>query len=258
MTVGCIWLGWEVSKAAKQKRMVEAIEALYGDVRYDFDPSDEITPHRVAWAAPWMLRTFGRDFLHDVVEVNFACRRTPKQYQDWNYAHMDDDVVSTVIGLSSLRKLTLHYGQATDASFKFVGRLTTLEELDVGPAGSLTDDGIASIKNLPHLRSLTVSNASLTDKSLAAISQLPSLERLNLCNSTAIGGKARFTDEGLMALAKCTKLQKLEVSETGVSELGADALKARLPGCSIDAKWNGPWKLRDGRRVPDVEMAERL
>jgi len=171
---------------------------------------------------------------------------------------MDDDVVPSVIGLSGLRKLTLHYGQATDASFKLVGSLTSLEELDVGEAGSVTDAGIDCIKNLTHLRSLTVSNAPLTDKSLAAISRLSSLERLNLCNSAGIGGKARFTDEGLMALAKCKKLQKLVVRETGVSELGADALKARLPGCAIDAEWHGPWKLRNGRRVPDVEIAERL
>lgn len=257
ITVGCIWLGREVNKAAKQKRMVASIQAFYGDVRYDFDQSQIRRPSEGPSIDAWMRKTFGRDFLHDVVEVNFACR-TNDRHQDWNYAHMDDDVVPLVVGLSRLRKLTLHYGQATDESFKILATMTSLEEINVGPASLVTDKGLEFIKRLPNLKTLSVYEAPLTDKSLAAVSELPSLERLTLCNSAGIGGKARFTDEGIMALAKCANLRELVVRQTGVSEPGAAALKARLPNCSINAKWNGPWKLRDGRRVPDVNLADKL
>lgn len=205
----------------------------------------------------WMQRTFGRDFLHDVVEVNFTWR-WHQNTQDPNYAHMDDDVIPSVVGLSRLRKLSLFYGQATDESFKAIGQLTSLEELEVHEAASVTDSGIACIENLSHLRSLTVADAPLTDRSLTTVSRLPSLERLKLCNGSGVGGQARFTDDGLMALAKCKNLRELVVRETGVSEFGANALKAQLPGCSIDAAWNGPRKVQDGHDVPDVEMAEQL
>lgn len=255
LTLGCIWLGREVNKAANQKRTVAAIEAVCGDVRYDFEPSGKT---KLGSVASWMQQIFGRDLLNDVVEVNFACRRTKDRYQDWNYAHMDDHVVPLVVGFSRLRKLTLHYGQATDESFKILATIASLEEINVGPANLLTDNGLEYIKRLPNLKTLSVYEAPLTDKSLSAVSELPSLERLTLCNSAGIGGKARFTDDGIMALAKCGNLRELVVRQTGVSELGAASLKERLPNCSINAKWDGPWKLRDGQRIPDVEMAEQL
>lgn len=39
LTIGCIWLGWNVERASKQRKAVEAVEAIGGIVLYDWQPS---------------------------------------------------------------------------------------------------------------------------------------------------------------------------------------------------------------------------
>jgi hypothetical protein len=252
LTICCVWLGWQAERANRQKKLVDAIERRGGQAIYDCDSSANITSPPSSRTSGIFEQILGRDFLHTVVEVNFAFSLRPHEGQIFNYAHMSDDVVPLLIGLPGIQKVVLHYKQATDDSLRMIGTLTSLEELNVISASTLTDRGIDHIKALPKLKSLILYNAALTDESLAAVSQLASLERLEMWNSAAEGGTTRFTDQGLMNLGRCQRLRKLNVRNTGVSDAGAAMLQEHLPGCSIDARWDGPRTRRDGKWVPDV------
>jgi len=91
--------------------------------------------------------------------------------------------------------------QATNRTLESLAGMTQLRELDLAGL-ALTDDGMRSLKSLPKLRLLRLMGTGLTDKSVPYLSRLKALERLN-------------------------------VVDTEVTQAGAKALRAALPGCVV-------------------------
>ncbi len=89
LTIGCLWLGWQVNRAREQREAVQAIEALGGVVVYDWQPKlttqskGEWSVHQGRWkftladgnATPdgpaWLRRIVGEDLFQDVSGVVF-------------------------------------------------------------------------------------------------------------------------------------------------------------------------------------------
>ena len=72
MTVLCVWLGWKVNAARRQKEAVDAILKAGGTAIYDFQevvpksrPTDiAFDPNAVPWEPHWLDTLIGRDFIH--------------------------------------------------------------------------------------------------------------------------------------------------------------------------------------------------
>lgn len=80
LTIGCLWLGWKVERARRQRETVKAIEASGGWVHYDWQ-SPRVAKNASFWAGtsfnskatidapPWLRRLIGDDFFQDVEVV---------------------------------------------------------------------------------------------------------------------------------------------------------------------------------------------
>lgn len=70
LTIGCLWLGWQVERAREQREAVKAIEALGGLVWFDWQivilqPKHiRIDPRATPPGPVWLRRIIGDDFFH--------------------------------------------------------------------------------------------------------------------------------------------------------------------------------------------------
>jgi mono/diheme cytochrome c family protein len=92
----------------------------------------------------------------------------------------------------------------------------------------VTDKGTALLKGATELKSLRLSETAVTDAGLDVISGLPNLESLNLYGT-------QVTNAGVLKLARLRTLKKLYLWQSKVDANGVKALKAKLPGCEIQA-----------------------
>lgn len=83
---------------------------------------------------------------------------------------------------------------------------------------SISDAGVARLRNLTSLQTLNLFRTQLGDKGLAHLRKLTRLETL------LIGG-TKVTDAGLIHLKPFTKLRKLSLFQTQVSDEGIAQLK---------------------------------
>jgi len=114
----------------------------------------------------------------------------------------------------------------------------------------VTDSSIAEIAKMPALLRLDLQRTAVTDKGVRALgtSGPPELRRLNLYG-TAV------TDAGVAALAGLARLESLFLWESKVTEKGAAALRAALPGCNIRLDRDLPEP--EGPRNPDANPGRR-
>jgi hypothetical protein len=89
--------------------------------------------------------------------------------------------------------------------------------IDVGylicAKSQITDAGLAHLRGLPQLRSLSLDSTSVTDAGLVHLRFLPELAELNLANT-------EITDAGLEYVGACAQLEDLDLSGTRVTDAG--------------------------------------
>ncbi len=120
--------------------------------------------------------------------------------------------------MASLRKLSLysvaHDGTGLgDAAIKQIIGLKSLRELSVGECGT-TDAGAQLLESLPHLTHLSLSQEGrLTNAALVSIGKLKQLKSLSLNSYVATQqyGQMRFTFTGLKSLAGLQELEHLHL-----------------------------------------------
>lgn len=129
-----------------------------------------------------------------------------------------DTILRYLTAFPDLQGLYIHGMQATDRMMPIVGRLSRLETLMMWDA-KVTDEGVASLKNLNELKSIHISNAGLSDSALAILAKLPKLEHLSLQQN-------QFTDEGLKQLKDATQIKVLWVGlgGKGITDNGIESL----------------------------------
>ena len=122
--------------------------------------------------------------------------------------------------LTNLKSLRLYHVDVDDASVKELAPLVNLEMLDLSHT-RVTDKGLKVIEKMPKLRHLLLTRYSvtqqLTDGCISSILRLPNLE--------VLGISGRITNEGMVEIAKATKLRTLSIWNTEVTGDGLAALK---------------------------------
>lgn len=115
LTIICLWLGIQTNQANMQRRVVEAVQKIGGEVSYDHQES---SPNGSSPEEPGLLeRILGVDYFHSVVQV-----RLPEN------AVGVDDILIDICRLPRIEKLMIA-GDVTDAGAKHLGRCTNLEHL---------------------------------------------------------------------------------------------------------------------------------
>ena len=142
----------------------------------------------------------------------------------------DDDALTEIAGIDTLRSLTLSDGaKVTDAGVQHLSRLKQLEELRLEDT-SLTNKGLQGLCDLARLRVLQLSNTRITDDGLVSLRRLSKLEGLYIHNP-----QKRFSVEGLRHLRKMpltgVYLHDIQMTDEGLEILGGmTRLKSMLLG----------------------------
>ncbi|UJR08534.1 hypothetical protein I4U23_012797 [Adineta vaga] len=121
----------------------------------------------------------------------------------------DNGLIDFVQQYPSLRKIRLqNCSHITDESISAIGKYCLrLMELDLTGCIQITDEGVQHLRQLPYLRSLSLSQTRISDNSLIAIGQSSFHYTLNEINLKMC---EEITDDGFVFLLKnCPKLKKV-------------------------------------------------
>lgn len=97
---------------------------------------------------------------------------------------LGDDAIRSLVGLESLRDLSIAQCGTTDAGAKLLEKLPQLTSLSLGQEGRLTDEALKSVAKLPRLKSLSLASYVGTERlgrmqfSATGIRQLKGLKEL--------------------------------------------------------------------------------
>jgi len=134
--------------------------------------------------------------------------------------------MATLIQLPSLQSLSLTDMKLSDEDWGTLGRISSLQRLDVNIRSEITDSHLEHLVGLQSLKNLSVScgreNMHITDAGLAHIAKLTSLERLTLHG-------AKITDQGLRPLEDLSSLKWMDLQRCKVTDQGLERLKQKLP-----------------------------
>ncbi len=135
-----------------------------------------------------------------------------------------------------------------DEGLAHVARLYALETLR--PSRSVSDAGLAHLKDLVHLRELSLDGTRITDAGLAQLAGLIDLEELDLSDT-------RVGDSGLAQLRRLTRLRTLRVASTKVTDAGLVSLEGLKTLSRLDLTFTkvtdaGLERLR--RALPELEI----
>jgi internalin A len=208
------WLGWIVRNARVQRDAVAAIEEAGGHVWYDWESKDGFQiPSEGPWAPKWVVDHVGLEFFGTVVGVALVDGGT-------------DELLVHVGHLRRTERLYLDGSKSvTDFGLAQLRELTNLDWLSVDNT-QITDIGLARIKVLRSLKSLALNETKVTDAGLVCLKELPSLKRLYLMDT-------RVSDAGLAHIADLRGLRFLRLENTCVSKGGLIRLRQSLPQARI-------------------------
>jgi eukaryotic-like serine/threonine-protein kinase len=158
-----------------------------------------------------------------------------------------DAGIEHLLGMTTLEHLSL-YTSIGDAGLGRLKALPALHSLYVRHTGKVTDEGLKTLADFPHLRTFQISSQHITDQGLTAILKCKHLVQLDLAGTT------RVTDAGLEHLKGLKGLVGLDLRDTKVTKAGVQKLAAALPGCTITSDHGtfGPNQTAD----PDRKAAE--
>src|SRR5262249_10223343 len=149
---------------------------------YEF-VSGKLTPGQSPWAPIWLRKILGDEFFQRVSQVSLVYDdSTGKRFDNGNVGACDA-VLRHIAWLPGIKEVMLKETQATDLGMRSIGKMTGLERLFIWDASSVTDAGVAQLKNLKNLKLIHISSSNLTDESLELLSNLPSMEVMSLSHN---------------------------------------------------------------------------
>ncbi len=136
--------------------------------------------------------------------------------------------LESIGAVRTLKSLTLHSPHLTDAIWKPIAEMPNLTILDIGwheglPA--MKGTGISALAQR-RIEKLLLIGLGLDDGAVREITTLSHVRHLILRGSS-------LSDEQLQHFGRLKDLQKLNLSQTNVTEAGVAALKKALPNCQI-------------------------
>lgn len=250
VTVFGVWFGLHFRSVKRQQTSVEAIRQLGGEVWYDYEVEvfDCVGPKPESAVPEWLLRTFGRDHFHDVVEVSPIM-----SYEAWSSGGRPEILLSRLDELPRLERLGV-VQPVTDRHLRQISELTQLRTLWLADAREITTDGLRHLGKLSDLRVLHVFRSGLTNESLHDVAQLPQLVHLRVTSQ-------RFTDGGLRHLADMMQLEQLHVlsghatfSDAGLADLARLVRLESLTIHGVDITDASLRHLADLKRLRNLEL----
>lgn len=131
-------------------------------------------------------------------------------------------------GKSDIKKLSVGATRFGTDGLVAIRGMKSLEDLNIFDAKILMQKNANVFRTFPNLRILNAGKNSLSDAALEVFFKgQKSLEELHLAHHKAI------TDNGLQWLVGLKNLKLLNVIDTSVGERGSQALKQKLPECTI-------------------------
>ena len=145
--------------------------------------------------------------------------------------------------LSADARVSAKFESATDAVLVSLKKAPQIGALDVFDATRCSDAGFAQLKQLPHLRKLTLGKSALSGPSTTAIAQckelrvlylpgsglsdseLATLKTLTFLEALDISDNPQVTDSGMTTVKSLERLQMLYLAKTGITDKGLMALK---------------------------------
>jgi hypothetical protein len=146
---------------------------------------------------------------------------TTDQFNELNLSSangINDVGMAALPKFEKVEKLTIDGCQYTNGALANIAKMKGLTSLSMhgGPVNDPThncDAGMAAIKDMHQLTSLSIESSSITPKGLAHIATMTWLESLNVA-------RTRFNDDNLEMLAPLVNLKELNISYTYVSDNG--------------------------------------
>ncbi|MCE9529341.1 MAG: hypothetical protein K8R36_25105 [Planctomycetales bacterium] len=229
---------WRLQRARKQAEAAEAIRAMQGTVKYDYQwkAIDQGTKEPSESPFPSLLvHELGQDFFHEVhivynedyapsneertlfwdCVVRFPKLRCLTVFNEWmdheGFARLRDFQEMELVGIMSSR--------VTDDDLRVIGAMTKLKTLELyGANHAIGDEGVAALDDLSELQSFILRNSQITDAAAQHLVKHPKLTKLQL-------GSNPLTDKSSPWLGKLTQLQRLDIYDTDIGDAGIGELK---------------------------------
>lgn len=215
VTIICVWLGWQVNAARRQKDIVTAMEKLDANVQYDYQmigrsksATGQFTPH---WLAPYL----GVHFLHSVNLVEIDGPATPEQIRS---------ILTRLRYLRKLEVLMIRDCMLKDEDLQLLSEATTIGLLNL-EGNRIEGQGVKYLRNLA-IDGIILDRNPLTDDGLKSIVQMENLTWLNL-HYTSI------SDSCIPILVNAEYLKKLNIEGTQMSSAGIRRLHELRPDLTI-------------------------
>ncbi|MBI3823735.1 MAG: hypothetical protein HY289_13785 [Planctomycetes bacterium] len=109
---------------------------------------------------------------------------------DFSNSSADDNTLKELSTLPQLRQLWFYGTRMTDAGMAHLGKVATLEEVNVG--FEVTDKGVKSLIGLKQLRRVGLYNSQVTGNCLKDLASIQSLKELHLRTTAADSGLPAF------------------------------------------------------------------
>ena len=129
---------------------------------------------------------------------------------------------------ASRKTLRVRDGVPEEVICSLCVRLPALTRLDLPGVKSLTTEGLRAVGGMTTLTLLDLGASNVTNVGLRELRGLTALSNLYLSYCPSV------TDVGLQELTTLTALTQLDVRVCSTSKAGRDALKAVIPGLTID------------------------
>ena len=258
VTLLCVWLGFKVNAARRQKEAVDAILIAGGKIRYDYQllpnvSSENHWNYRNAADAlpsglPILRKLFGEDCFRKVIIVQFDKANIPEAVftQLSNLPDLEQIYLSNVklVPASNVPR------SIQDSDFELFGQLGRLEFLEIDFAET-NGSGLTHIINLRSLRVLALQHTTIGDAGMEIVGTISQLELLQLdrtpitdeglkhlhrlvnLKSLWLQEDQGVTDAGLEFLSGLKKLKAVHLWHTRVTSEGARELQKSLPNCKI-------------------------
>jgi hypothetical protein len=138
------------------------------------------------------------------------------EWLDLSSTNLDDEGLSRLTRLKSLRGVNFTNTRLTDAAADPLSRFLNLETLHL--AGTqLTDRGLRGLQHLRHLQTLDLKHCPITDEGAQRLAGMPTLGFIELDDT-------RVTDRGVEALVRLPKLSGISCVNCKVTDDGANQL----------------------------------
>jgi hypothetical protein len=194
---------------------------------------------------------------------------------------LGDDAIRSLVGLESLRELSITECGTSDAGAKLLEKLPQLTSLSLRQEGRLTDEALKSIANLPRLKALALDSYVGTERlgwmrfSAAGVRQLKELKELESLRlvgqevpadalafpkltSLSLGHSA-VDDDAAVKIGELRELRNLELTYCAIGDAGLKSIAAlpellRLNISSSQITDAGIERLRTHKKLEHVTL----